>query len=102
MNIIKIRRKGKVGRGVWIGAVSGMVVGALAGFADGDDPEDQWFRSTASEKALGLGLTGAVIGTGVGPLIASKKEIIIINGLFRNYEIKLKEIQSYSLKPFKD
>jgi hypothetical protein len=95
---LKIRRKGKVGKGVWVGAATGFVVGGIIGFASGDDDPDQWFwSSTAEEKALGNGILLAIVGTGIGPLIASKKNKITIDGNKPRYESKLETIQSYAL-----
>ena len=36
---IKLRKKGIIGKGVWIGALVGFGVGATAGLIGGDDPE---------------------------------------------------------------
>jgi len=98
IDVLKIRRKGKVGKGVWIGAVTGLAVGGIIGFASGDDDPDQWlWSSTAEEKALGSGILLSIVGAGVGPLIASKKEVIRLNGNIEIYNEQLGAIQSYSL-----
>lgn len=98
IEIIKIRRKGKVGKGAWVGALSGAGLGILIGFAAGDD-DPGFLSSTKEEKAIGLGIALGVLGTGVGALTATAKKKIIINGKTLNYEQQLEEIQSYSLKP---
>lgn len=98
IDILKIRRKGKVGKGAWIGALSGVGAGIILGLIDGDD-EPGWFSYTKEEKALALGIYLGVVGTGIGALIATKKEKIAINGDNQNYEKMLKTIQSYSFTP---
>lgn len=37
VNVIKIRRKGQVGKGVWVGALTGAGAGMLLGLVEGDD-----------------------------------------------------------------
>src|SRR5210317_849261 len=34
IKILKVRKKGSIGRGAWIGALSGAALGAIIGFAD--------------------------------------------------------------------
>ncbi|MGB5359417.1 MAG: hypothetical protein WBN27_05685, partial [Eudoraea sp.] len=98
LDILRIRRKGKVGKGAWIGALSGVGAGMLIGLIDGDD-EPGLFSMTMEEKALLGGILLGVVGTGIGALIATKKEKIVINGDIENYEKMLKTIQSYSFTP---
>jgi len=95
---IKIRRKGQIGRGVWIGVLAGAATGVLIGFVSGDD-EPGIMSFTKESKAIGLGIAFGVLGTGVGALTATAKKKIIINGDTMNYERHLETIQSYSLQP---
>jgi len=105
---IKIRRKGKVGKGAAIGAATGVATGLVIGFASGDDPDKTvdggWLfgtytveGTTAGEKAtywaVGLGIAGTVVGAAIG----SKKEIFLINGDSSKYQMYFDEIQSYSM-----
>jgi len=105
---IKIRRKGKVGKGAGIGAATGVATGLVIGFASGDDPDKTvdggWFwgtyiveGTTAGEKAtywaVGLGIAGTVVGAVVG----SKKETFLINGDSSKYQMHFDEIQTYSV-----
>jgi len=105
---IKIRRKGKVGKGAAIGAGVGVATGLVIGFASGDDPDKTvdggWLFGTytvegtsAGEKAaywaVGLGIAGTVVGAVVG----SKKETFLINGDSGNYQMHFDEIQTYSV-----
>jgi len=107
IRLIKIRRKGKIGNGVLIGTSAGFATGLIIGVVSGDSP-DQTIGSifgaeiivegaTAGEKALGMGILMAVGGSGVGAIIASKKETIFINGDINNYKKKLEILKSYSM-----
>ncbi len=91
---LKIRRKGNVGRGVWIGAVTGASVGALLGYVSGDDG---WFSKEAI--ATGGGIFGAVVGSGIGALIGTSRKYFKINGNITQYLSQLEVIRSYSLTP---
>lgn len=92
---ISFRRKGSVGKGVWIGALSGAVVGGIAGYASGDD-EPGWFSSTAEEKAVGNAIFFAFPGAGIGALFGTKRTIYDINGDYQAYLALLDELNSYS------
>jgi hypothetical protein len=76
---MKARKKGRVGRGVFIGALTGFAVGGLIGAISGDDPPDTYMALTAGEKALILGMPLAAVGAGVGGLLGSFKLTIPIN-----------------------
>jgi hypothetical protein len=69
---IRIKKKG---RGAWegfgIGLVAGTAIGAVIGFADGDDPGvgepgHDLFSATAEEKAVGYGVFGGLLGGLIG------------------------------------
>jgi hypothetical protein len=61
-------------RGHWLeGAGIGFLFGVVMGAASGDDPPDQWFASSAGEKAGMGGLVFGLIGAGIGALIKSDK-----------------------------
>lgn len=66
-------RDGKRGtlRGLAIGMAAGALSGIVVGFASGDDPPDEWFAYTASEKALLGGLVLGVLGAPVGAILGS-------------------------------
>lgn len=69
---LKFRRKGSIGKGLLIGAISGMGVGAAIGFLSGDDPEGTWIRFTAADKAVAFGGFMAIPGMIAGGIIGSK------------------------------
>jgi len=104
-----VKRKNSVLKGALIGFGAGLVTGIIVGLASGDDPVytgpvydpftgilvalSNSLAMTAGEKAvgagLGLGVTGAVVGTVIGAL-AKKK--FIINGKkekFRDLQAEL-------------
>lgn len=68
---IRIRRTGATGRAILIGAASGLVAGAIVGFAQGDDPPDPLFSATAGEKAIAVGVIGSVVGAAIGGVIGA-------------------------------
>jgi len=95
---IRIRRTGSIGKGVWIGALSGAALGTIIGLASGDD-EPGWFSFSKEEKATFGAMGFATLGAGFGALGGTAKKKIIINGDLNNYERQFKLIQSYSLNP---
>ncbi|MCO5723362.1 hypothetical protein [Robiginitalea marina] len=88
---IKVRRRGKVGKGAWIGALSGAVIGGTAGLAGGD-------VGFIDAEAIGAGyaILGATIGVLTGMAISSGKEVYIINGDRNVYKSLLPELQQYA------
>ncbi|MDP2067369.1 MAG: hypothetical protein Q8K04_00240 [Lutibacter sp.] len=95
---IKIRRKGKVGKGVWIGSLIGLGVGIFSGLVSPDD-SDEWFGFSPGEKVIINSIFITPIGAGVGALIGLNKEVITINGDTESYKRQLDLLKSYSLMP---
>ena len=94
---IKIRRKGKVGKGALYGAAGGAVVGFTIGILSGDD-DPGWFSSTKEEKA-GIGaLFLTPIGAVIGGLVGTKRITIPIDGSTETYKAQLPAIQRYCLQ----
>lgn len=86
---IKTRRNNGIGRGVWIGAVSGFVIGGLVGLVGfPDDPLAAPFYCNI----------GAAAGTGIGALVGSFKVKIPINGNINNYNKQKNKLRKYSLQ----
>ncbi len=106
INIIKIRRKGKIGKGILIGSLTGLATGAIIGIVSGDDPDKTvvagWPIGTYTvegqkkgEKALIYGVLLGLAGGGAGALIASKREKIIINGSIESYKSQIEFIRNF-------
>jgi hypothetical protein len=71
---VRLRRKGSTTPGLLIGAIAGAAVGAIIGFAGGNDFEKNrngWclFCLTAGQKAEAGGFILGSIGSGIGALI---------------------------------
>lgn len=61
-----VARKGQAGRNALVFGIVGLGLGAIVGFANGDDAPGGWFRITAGEKALAGGISGGLVGTVIG------------------------------------
>jgi hypothetical protein len=59
----------KWAQGFAMGFAIGAVVGAGGGFLSGDDPQDEFLAFSAPEKAVILGIAGAVTGSTLGAVI---------------------------------
>ncbi|GHA74456.1 thiamine pyrophosphate-dependent enzyme [Pontibacter akesuensis] len=96
---IQVRKKGKVARGVLLGALGGMAVGAIVGYASGDDtcPPGSWclFQLSAGDKAVIGGVTGIGPGMALGALASSGKKTTIINGDQTLYTNARHQLQSF-------
>ena len=92
IDVIKIRRRGKVGNGALIGGLSGVGLSAIIGVSS-----DEGFFSKEESAAI-AGILFVPLGTGIGALSGSKSEIIAINGNLNNYLNWLNLLQSYALK----
>ena len=98
ISLIKLRRKGAVGKGAGIGFVSGAAFGAIIGYAAGDDPENVWFSTTAKEKAGGGAILFGALGSGVGALWGTGKKKIPIGGNVETYMTHLNSLKNYTMK----
>ena len=94
IDVIKIRRIGKIGNGAWIGAASGAGVGLAIGLST-DSGEVKSIIAPIS------GLFFGIIGTGVGAAVGSIKKKIQINGISERYISNLSFLQSVALVPKK-
>ncbi len=94
---IKTRRNNSIGRGIWIGAVTGFVVGGIIGLVDGDDPAG-FLAMTAGEKAIKAGVALSIGGAVIGGLIGTIKIRIPIDGSMNNYNRNKNKLNKYSIK----
>ena len=89
--VIKLRRRGKVGKGILYGALGGMALGAVAG-ASGDSgylgPE---FGAVAG------GVLGIIPGSLVGLTVGAGKEKFIINKDRNTYLENLDSLKGYTV-----
>ena len=68
-------------------AATGMLLGAGLGYANGDDPTNEWFSYTAGDKALAVGAAGLVVGTTIGSIItAAHHHHYNIHGNYRRFQ----------------
>lgn len=90
----KIKTKRSGGNNVLTGALIGFTLGAIIGVASADP--DAWFGYTASEGATGIGLVGAVLGSGIGAAIITSKnsKSYIINGDISKWKVFEEMIQN--------
>jgi len=102
---IRIRKKNKVGKAALIGGISGFVIGAIIGYAEGDDPPcstGYWGGGcesyTAGQKALINGASFAIVGGGIGALVGLIKIKIPINGNIENFNNSKNRLKEYSIK----
>jgi hypothetical protein len=93
IDLIKIRRRGKIGKSTWIGATAGVGAGVVFGLAV--DEGDGYGGLVTSASGLFFG----IIGTGVGAGIGTIKKKIRINGNSELYSSNLSFLQSISLLP---
>jgi hypothetical protein len=81
---VSLRRKGSVGSVAIGGGAVGAAVGAVAGFASGDDePRSGWIvisPMSAGEKAGALAFLGALPGALIGALIGTKSKKFSMDG----------------------
>ena len=107
IDVLKFRRKGNVGKGAWIGAVSGATLGAIIGFAGGEEESEtvclpflvcvETDPPSAAENALAYGIGLAVPGTAIGALIGSGRKKYELNGDSSKYLGYLQELRTYAL-----
>jgi hypothetical protein len=74
INDVRLRRKGSTARGFLIGAIAGAALGAILGYASGDDVQknpNSWCIPcfTAGQKAQLIGISLGAIGAGIGGLV---------------------------------
>lgn len=105
IGVIKLRRKGAVGKGAIIGTFAGMVLGGIVGFAQGDDEPSTSLLSVFADPAFtkeqkaGVGVfIGAQVGAILGSLLGTIKIKIPIHGDRNLYKSKLQKLNGYVYK----
>lgn len=93
IDVIKIRRNGRVGRGTLIGIGTGFLAGILIGYISGDDPPSYWISMTAREKAIEAAVPLAITGGIVGAIVGLNKKKINISGNFENFKTRQIELR---------
>jgi hypothetical protein len=82
----EIYKKGKVGRSVLTGLLIGGAIGAIIGYASGDDT-NSFIAFTAGEKAFGLGVGVGGLGAITGLILGlAAHKTFVIRGKKENYE----------------
>ena len=97
---IVLRRKGSVGKGAWIGALSGFVFGTLVGVAAGSNAYDP-FGVVKPGYGLAGGLLGTLFGVSFGAIFGSIKTNIHIGGQFDNYYRNYSKLEQRAIKKTK-
>ena len=100
---IKVRRQGRVGRGVLIGSGSGLLLGgalSAAGVWDNTifelfpDEQERELKNTATAELM---IGGTVLGGAIGALVGSKSETFVVNGDHKTYTSQLPVIRAFSV-----
>jgi hypothetical protein len=95
IDIIRIRKKNSIRKGLLIGTLAGAGAGALFAFMEGDDPGvgyDQW---EAKDKAVVYAIPGAMIGAVIGPLVGTIKTEFTINKTFNKFRYASTNLRKY-------
>ena len=100
IDAIKIRKKGKVGKGILIGTLSGLGVGAIIASADNRNNDSGAFSEISTSINTAVYMTGGIlVGAGVGAIAAPKRElinVILIDGDIKKYQNQIDEIRRFA------
>ena len=94
---IEFRKVNNVGKGAWIGALSGLVTGVIIGFSAGDDIPPSGYLSTANQKAIVGGIGFTILGASIGALIGATTLRIPINGSMDNYKNNYDKLNEFGV-----
>lgn len=97
IDIIRLRKKNRVGNGIFLGAATGFLIGGIIGLASGDGPSGQGYNS-ASNKGIFYGTLFAIPGAIIGGISVSAKFEIPIRGSRLNYSIEKRNLEKYRFK----
>ena len=102
IKLLKFRTKGRVAKGLLIGALSGFALGGLIGLAQGDEycRPSSWciFTLSAEDKAILLGAPMSVVGLTIGGIIANAKISIPLGRSQKSYQNKRLSLKKYLLR----
>lgn len=100
---IKVRKRNSVANGVWIGALSGFVIGGIIGLLSEDDPPCPpntfiCIRMSQESKAVAAMVPLTISGAGLGALMGTIKVKIYINGSKDQFYNHRSQLENYALK----
>lgn len=98
VNYLKFRKKGKIGKGLLIGGISGLGIGALVGLAThkSSSSSDSFSINLGPEfSVLGGGIVGAISGLIIGRIVGGKKITIPIQGSKKSIQAQKEELLKY-------
>ena len=90
---IRTRRKGKLGRSILIGTLTGFTIGLVYALAVGED-----YNAGTNAMIVIAGGTFAIVGAGIGAIIGSVKVKIPINGSKDHFNRNKRKLENYSIK----
>ena len=93
---IKFRRKGRIGRGILVGALTGFTIGGILGLSSEDDRRGI-VSFTKEQKALMGGVVLSVPGAIIGAIIGSLKVKIPINGNRTTFKNRKKDLRNFMI-----
>lgn len=94
--LIRIRKKGVVGRGMLIGCGTGILIGSIIGYMVYNSSSFQVFDQT--DSGLIGGVMGATVGAGLGALAGGSKRKIFIYGDQEIYNQQRQNLEPFVLK----
>jgi len=101
IRMIKVRRKGSVGKGIGIGAGTGALLGYIIGYSSYEEPDctGTWFCIDYGPETEGMaGMTlGILLGGTVGGTIGSSSKKFEINGNQNSFDLIKPELSKYQL-----
>ena len=104
IELIEVRKEGKVLKGVLIGAAVGGTTGMLIGAASLPDCDEDDVGCNLSNFFLGpfvvmeIGAVGTIAGGVLGGIIGSQKIKIPINGNYEQYHDQKEKLRQYSIQ----
>lgn len=95
LEFVRIRRKGKVGRGIVLGMLAGVATGIIWGQALGDDRKGGLLSLTANTKSMVLGTVCIIPGAIIGAILGSGSKKIVLNKSVETYQAQRETLRQY-------